>query len=53
MNNTNEARQGPAFRALVRGLGETSREHFLSFFSIIILITHRYQQSSIDKNKVR
>jgi len=29
INNNNEVRQGPAFRALVRGLHETSRKCFL------------------------
>jgi len=32
MNNKNEVRQGPAFRALVRGLDETSRKYFISVF---------------------
>ena len=34
-NNTNETRQGPAFRALARGLSETSekeREREFPFF---------------------
>ena len=31
MNNKNEARQGPAFRALVRGLDETDGKFCLVF----------------------
>jgi hypothetical protein len=36
VTNKSETRQGPAFRALVRGLDETSGKYFL--FLIIILI---------------
>ena len=37
-NNKNEARQGPAFRALARGLSGTSRREFLPFQSILSLL---------------
>jgi hypothetical protein len=40
INNNNEARQGPAFRALVRGLDETSRKCFLLVVYFIIIICY-------------
>jgi hypothetical protein len=49
MNNKNETRQGPAFRALVRGLDETSRLSILSilFYIIIIHLEDKNDHSSL------
>ncbi len=54
MNNKSDTRQGPAFRALVRGLDDTSKKDFLSIlfyypysFSKIQSIIHLQNQSKI------
>jgi hypothetical protein len=61
MNNKNEVRQGPAFRALVRGLDETGKKYFLFCFIIIIYyinyskiqpINHLQNQSKIKKIQI-